>query len=91
MIMFQFLAPEQYDFIIVGSGSAGSALANRLSEIGQWSVLLLERGKPANALSRIPMLAPLMYFTEHTAKIYMEPQENMCLGLQVSSMPEGNA
>lgn len=52
---------KRYDYIIVGAGSAGCVLANRLTASGQHSVLLLEAGaRDGNPLLRVPLLGSLL-------------------------------
>lgn len=46
---------ETYDYVIVGAGSAGSVLANRLSASGEHRVLVLEAGRESHPWSRIPV------------------------------------
>ncbi|HZT02597.1 MAG TPA: choline dehydrogenase [Steroidobacteraceae bacterium] len=73
------MAEETFDYVIVGAGSAGCVLADRLTESGEHSVLLLEYGgsdrsvyiqMPA-ALS-IPMNMPRYNWFFHT-----EPEPNL--------------
>jgi choline dehydrogenase len=46
---------QTYDYIVVGAGSAGSVLANRLSASGRHKVLVLEAGRESHPWSRIPV------------------------------------
>ena len=56
--------PRQFDYVIVGAGSAGCVLANRLSADPKVSVCVIEAGKPdRNPLIHIPFgLAAIVRF-----------------------------
>jgi choline dehydrogenase len=72
---------NEADYVVVGSGSAGSALAARLAEAGQ-SVVLLEAGKSDEQfLVRKPgMIGPMHAVPQMKAKVdwgyYTTPQEH---------------
>lgn len=49
-----FKMDNNFDYIIVGAGSAGCAVANRLSENPKNKVLLIEAGRAFHPVSRLP-------------------------------------
>src|SRR5690606_38660304 len=70
---------ETFDFIVVGAGSAGCVLANRLSEDGRNTVLLLEAGgSNRNPLLTVPLVAGLAYHWKSSNWGYeTTPQRNL--------------
>ncbi len=68
-----------YDFVIVGAGSAGCVLANRLSSDGKTSVLLLEAGPEDNGLSlRMPAaVLSNLRSTKHNWAFQGEPEPEL--------------
>lgn len=71
--------PLGFDYIVVGAGSAGCVLADRLSESGEHQVLLLEAGPPdRNIWIHIPMgYGKTMVNPELNWRMETEPEPNM--------------
>ncbi len=68
-----------FDYIIVGAGSAGCVLANRLSAGGRYSVLLLEAGpRDTNPWIHIPLGYGKLFATPAVNWMYQsEPEPNL--------------
>ncbi|MGB6118609.1 MAG: GMC family oxidoreductase N-terminal domain-containing protein [Mesorhizobium sp.] len=74
---------QAYDFVIVGSGSAGSAAAERLSASGRFSVLVLEAGGTDR---RFYVQMPLGY-----GKTFFDPSVNWNYRAEPDAGLAGNA
>ena len=76
---YQPITASSYDYIIVGAGSAGCVLANRLSENPNITVLLVEAGQPDDKLEiKIPLAHFELQKSEVDWQYLSTPQRKTC-------------
>lgn len=79
--MLIFLDYGTFDYVIVGGGTSGTVIANRLSEIEKWSVLVLEAGNfTDNGFIQFTRYFNLHSFSEYSWGYKTVPQSTACLG-----------
>lgn len=76
----EILDDPNFDFIVVGAGSAGAVVANRLSENPNWKVLLVEAGGNPTLKTEIPLTFFNNLKTEVDWQYLTVPQNKSCLG-----------
>ncbi|EFN71294.1 Glucose dehydrogenase [acceptor] [Camponotus floridanus] len=77
---------DVYDFVVIGAGTAGAAIAARLSEISQVKVLLIEAGSNENLIMDIPVSAHFLQLSNDINwKYRTKPSNKYCLGMNDKS------
>lgn len=76
---------NDYDFIIVGGGTAGCVIANRLSEIKDWNILVIEAGKPESTPNFIPGMAGFLIKSTYDWGYLSEQSPGSCLSKEIGN------
>lgn len=69
---------KTYDFVVVGGGSAGAVVVNRLTENPNWNVLLLEAGGHETEITDVPILSLYLHKSKVDWKYRTQPQNSAC-------------
>jgi choline dehydrogenase-like flavoprotein len=78
---------SQFDFIVVGGGSAGAVIASRLSEDPACRVALIEAGERPPEISALPIAPSAMQLNPATDWMYTADPSKAGLGLNGGRMP----
>ncbi|XP_049767160.1 glucose dehydrogenase [FAD, quinone] [Schistocerca cancellata] len=73
---------REYDFVVVGAGSAGSVLGGRLSEVAGWSVLVLEAGTYESEITDVPLLSLYLHKSRYDWGYRSQPQPSACQAME---------
>ncbi|XP_059474605.1 glucose dehydrogenase [FAD, quinone]-like [Neocloeon triangulifer] len=73
---------DEYDFVVVGAGTAGSVVTNRLTEVPKWKVLLLEAGRDELRATDVPVFAAHFQLTDYNWGYRAQPQKDACLAFK---------
>ena len=79
--------PEEFDFIVVGGGSAGAVIASRLSEDRACRVVLIEAGERPPQISTMPIAPPVLQLDPATDWMFTADPGKAGLGLNGGRVP----
>lgn len=71
LVSIESVKDMHFDYIIIGSGTAGSVLAFELSVHSNYTVLLIEAGGIFNFLSIVPLMSTMMQVCHSLFYVYI--------------------